>query len=122
MKVADVKLSWQRSVSSDVTSRRIVIRKNGEETTVEVGPEVDQYTLEVQAQSSVSFHTVVVDGEGNEVSSETYSFNLGDLELPQPDTVLMHEVIAIRDTETPAEPDPAAPGDSTITAVPKNRR
>ncbi len=97
MLVADVKLSWQRSVSADINSRKIVITKNGESTTVEVGPEVDSYTLEVSASSTVSFNTVVTDTEGNEVSSETYSFTIPDLEAPQPDTNLFHEITGVRE-------------------------
>ncbi len=64
---------------------------------VDLGPEVDSYVLAVAAKGVVSFKTVVVDLEGNEVSSSDYSFTLGDLELPQPDTLLHHDVVGVRE-------------------------
>ncbi len=92
---ATVRLGWVRSVSADVTSRRVIITKNGEQTTIDVGPEVSEYVLEVEASSSVQFQTIVTDSEGKEATSETYSFVLGDLVPPQPDTGLFHEVLGL---------------------------
>lgn len=99
MKIATVKLGWTRSVSPDVTSRQIVITKDGEQTTIDVGAEVSEYVLEVEASKSVTFHTTVFDSEGNSTSMESYSFTLGDLEAPQPDTNPFHEVLSVRDAE-----------------------
>lgn len=106
MKVADVKLSWSRSASTDVVKRFIILTVDGvEQTSIELGPEVDSYQLEVKASQSVSFVTRVVDSEGLETQSSSYSFQLGDLTAPQPDTGLTHEVIAIRDVaDAPTEP------------------
>ncbi len=92
---ATVRLGWVRSVSADVTSRKVIITKNGEQTTIDVGPEVSEYVLEVEASSSVQFQTIVTDSEGKEATSETYSFVLGDLVPPQPDTGLFHEVLGL---------------------------
>lgn len=97
MFVADVRLGWTRSISNDITSRIITITKNGEETKIEVGPEVSEYVLEVQASTSVTFKTEVIDSENKVVSSELYSFTVSDLVDPQPDTDLFHEIIAVRE-------------------------
>lgn len=100
-KVADVKLSWQRSVSTDLQSRVITVRINGNESTYTVAPEVESYQITVEASSNVSFFTTVFDVEGKQVSSETASFQFGDLEDPQPDTLLGIEVVGVREI-TPA--------------------
>ena len=96
-KVADVKLFWTKSPSADVTTRTIDVTINGDTQTVEVGPEVESYMIEVSASGTVQFNTVVKDTEGNEVSSEVYTFTLSDLEAPQPDTALGHTIVGIRD-------------------------
>lgn len=100
-KVADVKLSWVKSVSTDLESREITVVINGTETTYAVPPEVESYQITVDANSNVSFFTTVYDREGKQVSSETASFQFGDLEDPQPDTLLSIEVVGVREV-TPA--------------------
>lgn len=97
MKVATVKIGWSRSPSADVVSRKLELTKNGETTTIDLGPEVSEYTIEVAALGAVQFRTTVFDSEGNEATSEVYTFTLGDLEAPQPDTGLFHEVVEVRD-------------------------
>jgi hypothetical protein len=106
MRVADVRLKWQKSVSADVASVDLAVTINGEQTFVTLGPEVESYDIEVAASGSVSFSGTVTDSEGNVTSSVTYSFSLGDLVAPQPITGLGFEVIAIRDVEDvpPASP------------------
>ncbi len=103
-KVADVKLGWTKSPSADVTGVRVVVTKNGTETTTEVGPEVESIQIEVEASASVSFQVVVLDSEGNTATSDTYTFVLGDLESPLPAGGLFHTVLAVRDVGVPAGP------------------
>ena len=97
-KVADVKISWVRSPSADVTRRTVEVTINGQTTMTQVGPEVSEYVLEIAASGSVSVKTTVFDESGKQASSEVYSFRLDDLEAPLPDTDLIHEVLAVRDT------------------------
>lgn len=105
MKVADVNLFWTRSVSDDVASQRIVVNLDGTETVnSELPPELESFQLEVKASSSVVFTVYTTDTEGNEVASESYTFRLGNLDLPQPATNLGHEVTGVR--EVPDEPIP----------------
>lgn len=92
---ASIRLFWTRSASADIASRKITITKNGETTVLEVGPEVNEYVLDVDASSSVVFLTEVTDSEGRTATSEAYSFTVGDLVPPQPDTGLGHEVLAV---------------------------
>ena len=96
-KVADVKLSWVRSPSADVNKRRITVTKNGETTVTDLGAEVSEYVIEVHAMGVVTFKTEVFDNEGRSAVSETYTFTLGDLVPPQPDTGLFHDVVGVRD-------------------------
>jgi hypothetical protein len=98
MKVADVKLGWRPSVSSDVVKQVASVSIDGAEpTTFEVGPEVDSVMIEVKAVSTVVFSVVSTDTEGNSAVSEQYTFTVGDLEAPQPATELFHEIIGVRD-------------------------
>jgi len=97
-KVADVKLSWTRSPSSGVTKVEVKTTVNGNETVVEVGPEVESFQITVQASSTVSFQVITHGDESGDVAaSETYTFTLGDLEAVLPATGLGHEVLAVRD-------------------------
>ncbi len=100
MKVADVKLSWKKSVSADVGKIDIKVTINGNETSTELGPEVESFMIEVAALGVVSFLIVTHDTEGNQATSEAYTFSLGDLEAPQPATDLFHEIVGIRDVPT----------------------
>ncbi len=89
-KKANIELSWTRSPSAGLTKRRIIITKNGEEETIEVPVEVSAYTLAISANTNVTYRTIVSDDEDNEISSETYSFVVGDGEMPLPDSELFH--------------------------------
>lgn len=104
MKVADVKLFWQKSVSGDVEKAQVTVTNNGTVTVADLGPEVEDFVIEVQAGGSVSFKVVTFDKEGLQSTSETYSFTLGDLEPPQPATLLGHEVVGVRDVADPIPP------------------
>lgn len=97
-KVADIRLFWTPSPSTDIVKRRVVVTTDGEVTTdMEVGLEVVELMVVVNANSSVLFKTILTDSEGKEVVSVEYFFRLGDLIDPLPDTDLGHEIVAIRD-------------------------
>lgn len=101
MHVADVKLYWTKSVSTDVAKVDVYTTINGTETHTEVGPEVQEILVEVAAMGVVSFRVVVTDTEGKTTTSETYTFTLGDLVPPQPATGLGHEVTGVREVPDP---------------------
>lgn len=96
-KVADVRLGWTKSPSADVSKVQVVVTNNGTESTVEGGPEVEELMVVVQPLGAVQFKVVTFDSEGNQATSETYAFTLGDLEAPLPATGLFHEVVGVRD-------------------------
>lgn len=100
-KVADVKLFWTKSVSTDVSKVEVYVTINGTETKTEVGPEVQEIMVEVAAMGVVAFRVVVTDTEGYVASSETFTFTLGDLVPPQPATALGFEVTGVRDVPDP---------------------
>lgn len=96
--VADVKLGWTPSVSTDVVKQVAKVSIDGADPTVfEVGPEVNSVQIEVKAVSSVVFTVETTDSENITVVSESYTFTIGDLVAPQPATNLFHEVIAVRE-------------------------
>lgn len=96
-KIADVRLGWLPSVSTDVVEQVVHFSVDGNSREVTMTREVSELMIEVDALSSVQFFVVSKDAEGVEVSSEVYTFVIGDLEPPQPATGLFHEVVAVRD-------------------------
>lgn len=96
-KVADVKLKWKKSPSSDVAKVEITVTVDGSESTAELGPEIENFMVEVKAGGSCQFQIDTTDSEGLVGTSTTYSFSLGNLEAPLPATELGHEIVAIRD-------------------------
>jgi hypothetical protein len=99
-KVASVKLKWKRSVSADAVEQTIDIVKDGVSIPSAVIPtEVEEFVIDVPAQSSVQFTVTTKDSEGLVAVSGTYSFSLGDLENPQPATDLGHEILAINEVD-----------------------
>lgn len=104
-KVADVKMTWKPSVSTDIKEQTVVVVVDGlEKLNSTLAPEVEEVMIEVAASSSVIFYVLTVDTEGNSTQSENYTFTLGDLQAPQPATLLGHEIVAIRDVpDAPAE-------------------
>ena len=113
-RVADVKLTWRRSPSLDISRVEVRVNNNGQETTAQVGPEVESYVVEVRARSAVSFTVTVYDAEGGQATSATYSFLLHDLEAPLPATDLSHEVLGVRDV-----PDDDGGGTAPVSAPPR---
>jgi hypothetical protein len=105
VKVADVKLTWKPSVSVDVAEQTVVVVIDGvEKINTTVAPELEELLVEVKAKESVVFYVITEDNEGNTSLSENYTFSLGDLEAPQPATLLGHEIVAIRDVVDPVDP------------------
>ena len=96
-KVADVKLGWSPSVSADVVSQIVHFTVGGNPREVTLTREVSELLIEVDASTGVQFYVVSIDSEGQESSSEVYTFVLGDLQPPVPATGLFHEVVAVRD-------------------------
>lgn len=102
-KIANVKLSWKKSVSADVQKVVLTVSNNGTDSTVELGPEVEEFVIQVAASGSCHFSLTVTDSEGLTSTSAVYDFTLGDLEAPQPPTDLFHEVLSVVD-DTPPTP------------------
>lgn len=101
MKVATVRLSWSRSPSADVTAQKVLVTIDGTETVFETGPQIEEWTLDIKANSSVQFRLDTYDSEGKVAQSATLSFTIGDLEDPLPATNLAWEIVGVRDVEDP---------------------
>jgi hypothetical protein len=104
-KTATIKYGWTRSASADVEKVITVLTVNGITTTTERGPEVESFTVDVAANSSVTLRVDSYDSEGLVALSEVYSHTVGNLELPLPATGLYHQILAVNDV-----PDPVTPG------------
>lgn len=96
-KVADVKIFWTPSPSTDIEKVLVKTTINGAETISQFGAEVTEMMIVVSAMGSVTISIDVIDKDGLQASSEIHSFVLGDLEGPQPVTDIGHTVVAVRD-------------------------
>ena len=96
MMVADVKVSWVPSVSTDVLSQVVLLKTTdgGVLSEVVLGVEVDSVVLEGLSQKTdyVVVHTVT---DGTQDASVSLQFNLGDLEAPRPVSGLSVEVVRV---------------------------
>lgn len=113
MKVADVKLRWTKSPSTDVVKQIVRTTIAGGTTEVELGPEAEEYMVVISASTPFSFSVDTFDSEGNHTASETYTNVIGDLEAPQPAAGLFHEVVGVRDIDAPPPAPPPAPASVT---------
>lgn len=107
VKVADVKIQWDRSVSPDVNRVVVVTQIGGMGSTVELSPDVEEVVVEVRANQSGWIRVDSHDSEGRLAQSVTYNFTVGDLTDPQPATNFRHTILGVREVDVPDEPAPA---------------
>lgn len=102
MKVAEVRLFWQQSVSTDVIAQFVnVTVANGEDVTVseyELPPTVGELLVTVPALSGVNVAITVADATFTS-PVVSYDFQVGDLVAPQPVGFISHEIVRIYDSE-----------------------
>lgn len=96
-KVADVRLSWSKSPSADVKRVRLSVNIDGTESTADLGPDVNEFMVEVKAGGTVTYKVVTIGNDDLEATSADYTFTLGSLEVPEPAFDLFHKVVAVRD-------------------------
>lgn len=100
MMVADVKVSWVLSVSTDVVSQVVALKTvdGGVVSEVTLDPSVDHVVFQGLTQKTeyVVVHTVT---DGTQDASASLQFNLGDLEAPQAVTGLSVEVVRVYGVE-----------------------
>lgn len=96
-KVADVRILWKKSVSTDVSRQKLNLTIDGQATNVDLGPEVQEYLLTVKAGGVVHFDITTFDKDGLQSVSLGFDFTLSDLEPPQPATDLGFEITGVRD-------------------------
>lgn len=101
MKVADIKLEWDKSVSTDLKQVEVSVTVDGVTVKSTFPPEVQEFAIEVAANKSWSFNIKTIDKDGLEAMSVTFSDVTGDLELPQPATNLRATIMGIRDVPDP---------------------
>lgn len=100
MKVADVKVSWVASVSTDVVSQLVELKSLTGELLKEVtlAPEVTEVVVEGLLEKT-DYLVVVTVTDGTTSAASSLQFNLGDLVPVQPVSGLKVEVVAVRDVE-----------------------
>lgn len=111
-KVADVKLSWTKSPSLDITGVKAIVNLNGQEQTFDFGPEVESFQITCQPMTSGSFKVVVTGTDGQTATSTDCNFSVGTLEGPHPVTDLTAQIVAIRDDTPPPPVNPPSPDSS----------
>jgi hypothetical protein len=99
--LAKIRLKWKRTVSTGSLTRKLTVTNDGETIVVDLPIEVEEYFIDVKASKTFSFQTEVKDDEGLVVSSTFFTFTLGDLIAPQPDTELGFEIVSIVDDSVP---------------------
>ena len=100
MKVADIKVSWVASVSTDVVSQLVELKSLTGELLKEVtlAPEVTEVVVEGLLEKT-DYLVVVTVTDGTTSDASSLQFNLGDLVPVQPVSGLKVEVVAVRDVE-----------------------
>jgi hypothetical protein len=104
MKVAEVRVFWERSVSADIVHQLVDVSTytdgddEGTSLTHELGPTVSEVVLEVPENTSVNVAHQVFDGTyHSEVVA--YDFRIGDLTAPQPAGFIGHEIVRVFERE-----------------------
>src|SRR5262245_29211580 len=120
---AIVKLSWDKSTSTDVVSQSLEYQVNGLSFIAELNSGVESWQIEVKANQNFSFKMTTRDSEGMESTSVIYSSSVGDLEGPAPATNLRSEIIEIVPDEEAQPPTPlkATPVKAKAKAVSSRR-
>lgn len=103
-RLADVRLGWTKSPSPNIVKQTVKVWVDGNESSVDAGPEIESVTITAKAFSTIRFQVVVRNSDGLEATSVDYSITLDSLENPQPATGLFHDILAVR--EVPDEPPP----------------
>lgn len=108
MLVANVRLYWSASVSTDIVKRVVKIKADGADAEIDLPMTAVEHVLRLKANTSLQFSTVLTDSEGKSVESIVYSTTLGDLTDPLPDTDLGHEILSIEDVPDPVPDAPVS--------------
>lgn len=104
VKVADMKLFWTRSVGMKIPKQVIEYTLDGNTKTLEIGPEVESFTLEMRANKSGRYKVTTYSEDGQPTVSDEVTFQTGDLETVPPATGLGSAITAIREIEVDEEP------------------
>lgn len=95
-KAGDFKLTWKRSTSEDVSRQLVKIVNDGEESSMELAPDIEELAVSVAAGKDFSFKVVSV-RDFVESESADHAFTCPSLEPPEPATELSHELTGQRD-------------------------
>lgn len=106
MKIATVRLFWNRSISDDVLSQALKINVNGEiKVDVSLPSTQEEFVFDVSEKSQVNVSLVAKDA-ANVSDAAVLDFQVDDLTAPAAPTGLFYEITNVRD-EAPA-PAPEA--------------
>ena len=100
MRVADVELFWDLSVSTDIKRQFVTVTFSNEEevTANEIELVAEQNTVTIVVPENTGVNVAIVTDDGTFKSVPTnYSFAVGDLTQPQPVGGLGHRVLGVRD-------------------------
>jgi hypothetical protein len=100
MMVADVKVSWVPSVSTDVVSQLVEVKTLAGEVvfSATLVPEVVEAVVENLSEKT-DYLVVVTVTDGTSSAVASLQFNLGDLTPVQPVSGVAVEIVAVRNVE-----------------------
>lgn len=97
MKVADIKLEWDKSVSVGLSKVVVTVTIDGVSAVTELTPDVQEQMITVAANKPYTFSVETFGADGLSTMSVTFSGSTDDLTAPQPATNLRASVMGIRD-------------------------
>jgi hypothetical protein len=111
MKVASAKLTWNRSLTGEVTKQVLDYTVNGVPSSWELPSEMSEFTIErVEPFTSLSFNVTVYGADGQSTMSMGFSITAPSFEAPLPATNLGVSFFDIREEETPPPPEGVVSG------------
>lgn len=95
-KIANVRFSWLKSVSTDVVKTTLTLTTNGSDTVVELPSSQEEFVVEIPANTAFLLTATTTDRSGK-TFTVTYADSIDDLVPPQPVTNITHEILSVRE-------------------------
>jgi hypothetical protein len=108
MKAAQVRIGWTKSPSQNITRTVVEYQLDGGPVVkLEQSNDIEEFVVEMRANSTISvvITTYKLVGDDEQSASASWSFTVGDLELPLPVSGFYADVLSTYDLpEEPLDP------------------
>jgi len=109
MLIGKFRLFWSKSVTPNIVSVTVDSVVNGVTAHAVVSPDVEEYVVDIAANSNAAFTVTSTNADGLSSVSAVHSFVVDSLENPQPATGLGHSLLSVIDTEATTTQPPISP-------------